>query len=206
MTPKPLKKGCDAHIASSAGMRKTATGWTAARTTTATAPRSRPTALGISLRMAPSRRPELAPPVRATSLALWHRVRRGIAPPVWLTQHRQMWLSVFAPTHPWSQSTLNETACRLAARSALADGAALADCVFPASLSGRNSDEARVARWLKLGGRAVDFNSLAPSARIQQPFVDKWHLPTQNMLFRHLRQLWADDRPRTMVDLGCHAV
>ena len=117
-----------------------------------------------------------------------------------------MWLSVFAPTHPWSQSTLNETACRLAARSALADGAALADCVFPASLSARNSDEARVARWLKLGGRAVDFNSLAPSARIQQPFVDKWHLPTQNMLFRHLRQLWADDRPRTIVDLGCHAV
>ena len=127
------------------------------------------------------------------------------APPC-VAHNRQMWLSVFAPVHPWSQSTLNETACRLAARSALADGAALADCVFPASLSGRNSDEARVARWLKLGDRAVDFNSLAPSARIKQPFVDKWHITTQDMLFRHLRQLWADDRPRTMVDLGCHAV
>tara|TARA_B100000795_G_scaffold165666_1_gene124621 strand:+ start:404 stop:787 length:384 start_codon:yes stop_codon:yes gene_type:complete len=103
-------------------------------------------------------------------------------------------------------STLNETACRLAARSALADGAALADCVFPASLSGRNFDEARVAHWLHLGDRAVDFNSLALSARIQQPFVDQWHIVTQNILFRHLRQLWADDRPRTMVDLGCHAV
>jgi hypothetical protein len=103
-------------------------------------------------------------------------------------------------------STLNETACGLATRSVLADGAALADCVLPASLSGRNSDEATVARWLKLGDRAVDFNSLAPSARIQQPFVDQWHIVTQNILFRHLRQLWADDRPRTMVDLGCHAV
>ena len=105
--------------------------------------------------------------------------------------------------------SLNVTACRLAARSALTDGAALADCVLPASFSDRHADET-VARYvsatLQLGERNVDFNSLPLSARIEQPFVEQWHLVTQNILFRHLRQLWADDRPRTMVDIGCHAV
>ena len=106
-------------------------------------------------------------------------------------------------------STLNVTACRLAARSALTDGAALADCVLPASFSDRHADETvtrYVSATLKLGDRNVDFNSLPLSARIEQPFVEQWHLVTQNILFRHLRQLWADDRPRTMVDIGCHAV
>ena len=106
-------------------------------------------------------------------------------------------------------SALNVTACRLAARSALADGAALADCVLPASFSDRHADETvtrYVSATLKLGDRNVDFNSLPLSARIEQPFVEQWHLVTQNILFRHLRQLWADDRPRTMVDIGCHAV
>ena len=105
-------------------------------------------------------------------------------------------------------SALNVTACRLAARSAL-DGAALADCVLPASFSDRHADETvtrYVSATLKLGDRNVDFNSLPLSARIEQPFVEQWHLVTQNILFRHLRQLWADDRPRTMVDIGCHAV
>ena len=106
-------------------------------------------------------------------------------------------------------STLNLTACRLAARSALTDGAALADCVLPASFSDRHADESvasYVSATLQLGERNVDFNSLPLSARIEQPFVEQWHLVTQNILFRHLRQLWADDRPRTMVDIGCHAV
>ena len=99
--------------------------------------------------------------------------------------------------------TLNVTACRLAARSALAD------CVLPASFSDRHADETvtrYVSATLKLGDRNVDFNSLPLSARIEQPFVEQWHLVTQNILLRHLRQLWADDRPRTMVDIGCHAV
>ena len=103
-------------------------------------------------------------------------------------------------------STLNETACRLAARSANTDGAALAGCILPASMSGLRSDKATTTRWLALGDKAVDFHSLAPSARILQPFVEQWHLTTQNILYRHLRQLWPDDRPRVMVDLGCHAV
>ena len=33
----------------------------------------------------------------------------------------------------------------------------------------------------------------------------RWHVTTQELLFIHLRQLWADDRPRVMVDLGSHA-
>ena len=32
-----------------------------------------------------------------------------------------------------------------------------------------------------------------------------WHLTTQQRLFEHLRTLWAEKRPRVMVDLGCHA-
>ena len=33
----------------------------------------------------------------------------------------------------------------------------------------------------------------------------RWHVTTQELLIRHLRQLWSDDTPRTMVDLGCQA-
>ena len=33
----------------------------------------------------------------------------------------------------------------------------------------------------------------------------RWHVTTQELLFLHLRALWADDRPRVMVDLGSHA-
>ena len=33
----------------------------------------------------------------------------------------------------------------------------------------------------------------------------RWHVTTQELLIRHLRALWADDRPRVMVDLGAHA-
>ena len=105
-----------------------------------------------------------------------------------------------------SNAHLNLTACRQAARSSLTDGAALADCVFPASFSDRRSDEATVGRWLKLGKKTLDFHALPTSARIEQPFVEQWHLVTQNILFRHLRELWADDHPRVMVDIGCQAV
>ena len=37
------------------------------------------------------------------------------------------------------------------------------------------------------------------------PILKRWHLETQEKLIRHLRRLWDDDRPRVMVDLGCHA-
>ena len=32
--------------------------------------------------------------------------------------------------------------------------------------------------------------------------VTRWHVTTQELLFRHLRAIWDDDRPRTMLDLG----
>ena len=35
--------------------------------------------------------------------------------------------------------------------------------------------------------------------------VTRWHAVTQDRLFGLLRKLWADDRPRVMLDLGCHA-
>ena len=35
--------------------------------------------------------------------------------------------------------------------------------------------------------------------------VRRWHTVTQDRLFGQLRHVWADDRPRTMLDLGCHA-
>ena len=33
----------------------------------------------------------------------------------------------------------------------------------------------------------------------------RWHVTSQELLIRHLRQLWPDDQPRVMVDLGSHA-
>jgi len=33
----------------------------------------------------------------------------------------------------------------------------------------------------------------------------RWHVTSQELLIRHLRALWPDDRPRVMVDLGSHA-
>lgn len=38
----------------------------------------------------------------------------------------------------------------------------------------------------------------------EQPVLARWHVTSQDQLFGHLRQLWADDRPRVMVDLGSH--
>ena len=35
--------------------------------------------------------------------------------------------------------------------------------------------------------------------------VRRWHLTTQERLFGHLRAFWSDNRPRVMMDLGCHA-
>ena len=44
-------------------------------------------------------------------------------------------------------------------------------------------------------------------AAVARAFMDvrRWHITTQDRLIGHLRRLWADDQPRVMVDLGCHA-
>ena len=34
--------------------------------------------------------------------------------------------------------------------------------------------------------------------------VRRWHAVTQDRLFAQLRRVWADDRPRVFLDLGCH--
>ena len=41
--------------------------------------------------------------------------------------------------------------------------------------------------------------------RRQVKSVFRWHPVTQDRLFAALRQLWPDDHPRVMLDLGCHA-
>jgi hypothetical protein len=37
------------------------------------------------------------------------------------------------------------------------------------------------------------------------PALSRWHVPTQQRLYAHLREAWPSRTPRTMVDLGCHA-
>eukprot|EP00966_Prymnesium_polylepis_P284866 6581514-Prymnesium_polylepis.1 len=37
------------------------------------------------------------------------------------------------------------------------------------------------------------------------PLFSRWHLTSQDRLFRQLRAIWSDDVPRVMVDIGCHA-
>ena len=47
-----------------------------------------------------------------------------------------------------------------------------------------------------------------PSLNVSCAFTDvirRWHVTTQELLFRHLRAIWRDDRPRVMADLGSHA-
>ena len=35
--------------------------------------------------------------------------------------------------------------------------------------------------------------------------LSRWHVTTQELLIRHLREIWSDATPRVMVDLGAHA-
>lgn len=35
--------------------------------------------------------------------------------------------------------------------------------------------------------------------------LSRWHVTTQELLIRHLREIWADAQPRIMIDLGAHA-
>ena len=79
-----------------------------------------------------------------------------------------------------------------------------ASCYMQMSLTGSKE-------WLEiLGSRAVRFRQPQRDRHHQKhmqpfPLLYRWHLTTQDRLFGHLRRLWEDDRPRIMVDLGCHA-
>lgn len=42
-------------------------------------------------------------------------------------------------------------------------------------------------------------------AELPKDLKRRWHVTTQERLFDQLRAIWADDRPRVMVDLGCSA-
>jgi hypothetical protein len=46
---------------------------------------------------------------------------------------------------------------------------------------------------------------MCSSESVSLPLLTAWHLPSQDRLFAQLRQVWSDDTPRVMVDLGCHA-
>jgi len=35
--------------------------------------------------------------------------------------------------------------------------------------------------------------------------LSRWHVTTQELLIRHLREIWTDATPRVMIDLGAHA-
>ena len=75
------------------------------------------------------------------------------------------------------------------------------DCFMNASLAGQGSFAAieacsRVAPWP---------GSKKWITKHELPELHSWHVTTQERLFDHLRQVWPDDRPRVMVDLGCHA-
>ena len=65
------------------------------------------------------------------------------------------------------------------------------DCYMAAALAKKQA-------WLPLSPWAG-----ATSKRV--PLFRLWHVETQQRLFTQLRRVWDDDRPRVMVDLGCHA-
>lgn len=86
------------------------------------------------------------------------------------------------------------------------DAIALTNCLLPLSIWGGPADR----NLLKLPAYRGSYRHhwqrvLKDAVRIQLPLVERWHLESQYALFRHLRQLWSDNVPRVMVDLGCHA-
>lgn len=70
---------------------------------------------------------------------------------------------------------------------------ALLECYMNASL-GLGAPPS-LARLSPIVGRMASF----------APNYKRWHLETQDRLLGQLRRIWADDRPRLMIDLGCHA-
>ena len=72
------------------------------------------------------------------------------------------------------------------------------DCYMQASLAEDRRFIRRIHRnkTLQLSERTASRNF---------PLLRRWHLTTQDKLFGHLRAIWADDKPRVMADLGCHA-
>jgi hypothetical protein len=88
--------------------------------------------------------------------------------------------------------------------SGINDVQALVDCLLWGSIG--SNRKALVSKWLpqKSGSFRHHWHALDPATR-SWPLLDRWHIETQSWLFHHLRQIWDDDRPRVMVDLGCHA-
>ena len=113
----------------------------------------------------------------------------------------------------------HERACQRATQSWKAglaerlDATAFGDCVLQASLLGPEAEQ-MIARWrlppqtgpLQSQTFRQMWRTLPRETRLRMPDVQgRWHLESQSHTFRHLRRLWADDRPRVMIDLGCHA-
>jgi len=74
------------------------------------------------------------------------------------------------------------------------------DCVINASI---HQDLQSVE---ELGSLLPAWWSLLKSSQaVRVRAFSRWHVETQEQLFRHLRRLWRDDAPRVMIDLGCHA-
>lgn len=65
--------------------------------------------------------------------------------------------------------------------------------------------------WYMQASIAGAFDERAASLRanmpefINLPQLTRWHVASQDRLFHHLRTIWGNGVPRTMVDLGCHA-
>jgi hypothetical protein len=68
--------------------------------------------------------------------------------------------------------------------------ASVIDCYMNASLG--------LGAPTSMKRHSADFGLLRKLA----PRLNRWHVETQDRLFGHLRKVWADDRPRVMVDLG----
>ena len=79
----------------------------------------------------------------------------------------------------------------------------LIDCYMSAIMP-RNVHEVE-ALLTKCRARGVLPSISAWQQGEELPKFHRWHITQQERLYEHLRAAWPDDRPRVMVDLGCHA-
>ena len=79
----------------------------------------------------------------------------------------------------------------------------LIDCYMSAIMP-RNVHEVE-ALLTKCRARGVLPSISAWQQGKELPKFHRWHITQQERLYEHLRAAWPDDRPRVMVDLGCHA-
>ena len=88
----------------------------------------------------------------------------------------------------------------------LPDEAAALACYVGLTLSASSQPRCIRSSGSATPGRcAVSNVSTSAWARLPLPRFSRWHLTSQDLLFGHLRQLWDDNVPRVMLDLGCHA-